>query len=423
MNIILACDGITQGRGGAERVVAWLANGLSRHGHRVSLFTVDPLGREPVYPLEPAVSLAYYDGGEAPESIRALQSRIAEIQAELCIVFCWHKALMPWVVALGGMGIPLVASEHASPEFVEQHSWNREDRLTAFSGADLIHLLSARFAESLPDSYAPRIRLIPNPIALPRQAGYVGGSGRSGQRTLLSVGGLHYNKQRAMLIEAVARLRPRFPEWRLDIWGEGPEKTTLIGLIARLNAGDYVALRGETDRIDECYANADLFCMPSRHESFGLALGEALGHGLPAVGFAACTGVNELIQSGTNGLLASDMNVECLAETLSVLMADDVLRERLGRQAPATVARFAEDSVLGAWLQLVGEVAALPAGRESIPQCMPYSYLLERCRSGNTARTYNSMTAELEGVYASRSWKLACLLRRLKLSLSTRRPG
>lgn len=69
-----------------------------------------------------------------------------------------------------------------------------------------------------------------------------------------------------------------------------------------------IPLYGETGTPQAQYADADLFCTPSRVEGFGLTAIEAISCGLPVVGFAECSGINELVRHGETGLLAPEMD-------------------------------------------------------------------------------------------------------------------
>src|SRR5690606_11954559 len=120
------------------------------------------------------------------------------------------------------------------------------------------------------------------------------------------------------LIDAFADIYDKYPEWDLKIIGEGPLRPTLEEQIRRLGLEDRVSLPGATQSIGSEYRNADLFVLPSRYESFGLATAEAMGYGLAAIGFADCPGTNELIQDGINGKLApSTDRTTSLANTMA----------------------------------------------------------------------------------------------------------
>jgi glycosyltransferase involved in cell wall biosynthesis len=120
---------------------------------------------------------------------------------------------------------------------------------------------------------------------------------------------------------------------------------------------------GNISDIGAEYENADLFVLPSRYESFGLATAEAIMHGLPAVGFAGCAGTNELIRPGENGqLVPGNGDAGALAATLSGLMADPEALRRL-ENAPT---RWLQDAyalrhVLEIWERLLAPYAM--AGR------------------------------------------------------------
>ena len=113
------------------------------------------------------------------------------------------------------------------------------------------------------------------------------------------------------------------------------------------------------------YAEADLFVMPSSYESFGLATAEALAAGLPAVGFADCTGTNEIIQDGLNGLLVRGPDrAEALAAGLSRLMGEPVLLAEFSSRAPQTVAEYEAEGIVMRWEELLQSVVSSPDARK-----------------------------------------------------------
>ncbi len=78
---------------------------------------------------------------------------------------------------------------------------------------------------------------------------------------------------------------------------------------------------------------------------------EALAAGTPAVAFADCPGVNQLIDHGVNGLVvaAEGDRVANFAATLAELMRDQARRESLGAAGPESVAPFAPEKVYARW--------------------------------------------------------------------------
>jgi len=84
------------------------------------------------------------------------------------------------------------------------------------------------------------------------------------------------------LIEAAVRLGNRSDDFTLTIYGEGPEYTSLQSMIEAAKS-DNIFLPGWTQKLDEKLKEADVFCLPSHKEPFGLVLGEAMGESLPII--------------------------------------------------------------------------------------------------------------------------------------------
>ena len=175
-------------------------------------------------------------------------------------------------------------------------------------------------------------------------------------RLSLGLGRLSGTKNYESLIRAFAIVADRFPAWDLVIVGEGAGRLWLESVIRDTELSDRVFLPGATRAVSECYAGAHIYCLPSRHESFPNALLEAQSHGLPAVGFVECSGINELIRHGVDGLLAQgNGDAERLSECLASLMGDPDKRRRMGVSARDAAKRFCPDAVMRAWEVLFEE--------------------------------------------------------------------
>ena len=76
----------------------------------------------------------------------------------------------------------------------------------------------------------------------------------------------------------------------------------------------------------------DLSLLPSRGETFGLVVIEAMAAGVPVIGTDA-EGVPEIIRHRENGMLVPPEDSDALADTIRCLVEDNGLRQRLGRRA------------------------------------------------------------------------------------------
>ena len=120
--------------------------------------------------------------------------------------------------------------------------------------------------------------------------------------------------------------------------GGGDDLSRLQALATELGVQDCVHFLESLsqEELAACYAQADVFALPSAGEGFGLVFLEAMAFGKPIVG-AAMGGVTDLIEHHVNGLSVLPHDKEALAQALSLLLLDDSLRSDLGRRGAEIV--------------------------------------------------------------------------------------
>jgi glycosyltransferase involved in cell wall biosynthesis len=159
---------------------------------------------------------------------------------------------------------------------------------------------------------------------------------------LLSIGSVVPGKGYDVLIAALATIADL--PWRLTIAGD---RTRNLAAAARLDAdisdhglGDRVVVLGAVppERVIELYLASDVFVLASRFESYGMALAEALAHGLPVVSTRAGA-IPDTVPEGT-GLLVPPDDVVALAQALRRLISDRTERQRFAMNARAAAAQF-----------------------------------------------------------------------------------
>jgi glycosyltransferase involved in cell wall biosynthesis len=153
---------------------------------------------------------------------------------------------------------------------------------------------------------------------------------------LLTVATLNRGKGHDVLFRALARVSQRH-RWRLTCVGSldrDPETVQqLRALLAREGLIDSVSLAGELgpEALERMYSAADIFVLPTLHETYGMAVAEALAHGLPVVSTA--TGAIPDLIGDEAGLLIAPGDVDALTGALSLLMRDRGVRARLAQGA------------------------------------------------------------------------------------------
>jgi glycosyltransferase involved in cell wall biosynthesis len=190
-----------------------------------------------------------------------------------------------------------------------------------------------------------------------------------GRLQVLFVGRMERRKGVDLLLQAAERFVGDYPHVDFILAGKDTPNTetgtTYREAFTRAHARESEILRRVrfTGAVTEAelyqlYADADVFCLPSRYESFGLVLLEAMMFGKPVVACAA-GGMNEIVEVGGNGLLAEPGDAASLERCLRQVIEDDALRHRFGRRSRALfVERYSSDRMVENALHYYGAVAA-----------------------------------------------------------------
>lgn len=361
MKLLFVARAIGNMPGGVERMIITVMHAMLERGHQVDLLTWDAVGAKPFYSMDTRIEWHRADIGDPARRaglgvlmgrMRFVRALMRRRQPDLVVAFQDGPFIAMRTYCLG-LGLPMVAAERNAPtrfDFVRGGARKKAFSFAMLRLAQLIVVQCEAYRTLYPRSLRSRIAVIPNPVAPAVKRACPGIPGEAGRYGLLSVGRLSFQKNFECLIRAFSSLAARFPDWTLTILGEGESRTTLSWLVDQLGMADRILLPGASPDPSGHYAGANLFCLPSRWEGFPNALAEAMAHGLPAVGFADCAGVNELIVEGETGSLAPGMDdPAALARTLARLMADGQLRDRMGEAAVRSVERYEHAAIMSAW--------------------------------------------------------------------------
>jgi len=193
--------------------------------------------------------------------------------------------------------------------------------------------------------YVSQVVVIPNPVSF-----YCEDVGLCRRRKgrIISVGRLQEPKRFDVLIDAFAMIADQYPDWYVDVYGDGEYRDDLERRIQAKGLKDRFFLRQPTAAVMEEYMSSQLFVLCSDFEGFGLVLVEAMACGLPVVSTNCPYGPSEIVENGVTGLLA-DMNSRDLAAKMSRLLSDDCLRETMGHAAHQAAARYRQSVVMSEW--------------------------------------------------------------------------
>jgi L-malate glycosyltransferase len=265
------------------------------------------------------------------------------------------------VTTLHGTDITLVGL-HPSFQAITQFSILKSHGLTAVS-----RFLRDRTVE---DFAVPRdrIRVIPNFVdprvfRRDKKPCHRATLAPGGEKILMHVSNFRPVKRIPDVVEVFARIAREVPA-RLVLVGDGPERPRAVERAEELGVTDRVLFLGKHASVDELLACADLFLLPSRNESFGLAALEALACGVPVVG-TDLGGMPEVVVHGETGFLFPLGAVEEMAEAGAALLKEPERWLRFSGAARAdAVERFSHDRVVPMYEKLYEDVVSGDFGDE-----------------------------------------------------------
>jgi len=346
------------GPGGAERVLSTMANHWSARGVDVTLLTLAAAGSD-FYPLHSrvarvALGIAAASSGAisavAPNVARVLALRRALIAASPDVVISFgDRTNLSVALAVVTTRIPLIVAERSDPREQRLGTVLESMRRVLYRNAAVVVQTESvrRWAAKILRCAA--LHVIPNPVAVegPRE------TSAPRAKRVVSVGRLTPEKGHDLLLRAFASIAGRDPDWRLCIAGDGPQRESLERMSADLGIRGAVDFLGTQKAIEALLLQAGMFVLPSRYEGFPNALIEAMAHGAAVIAFDCPSGPAEIVKDGIDGLLVPAGDVSALASAMGFLMADARKREELGAAAQAIARRFAVETVMQRWEEVL----------------------------------------------------------------------
>lgn len=174
------------------------------------------------------------------------------------------------------------------------------------------------------------------------------------KHSLITAGRLMLGKRTDWVVEAVSIAKKTIPDLSLDIYGEGVEEPKVQKRIDELGCGEYVRLCG-FQKLDEVYQNYDAYVSASCGETFGVTFLEAMGSGLPIVGFDLPYGAQIFIDDERNGYKIQCETVEELARGIVWLFTEadiEMFRQYSYKKAGA----FLMKEVAKRWEETLGKI-------------------------------------------------------------------
>lgn len=169
---------------------------------------------------------------------------------------------------------------------------------------------------------------------------------------LLFVGRLDFElKGLDLLVESMKKIKMAVPDFELTVVGEGKGKKRFLEEIEKYQLSSHVIFIGQTTDVITYYQNASVVVLPSRQESFGLVVTEAMECGVPVVAYET-DGPSEIIKNGENGFLIEKYNTDIFADKIIELCLNEQLRYSMAKKAIQRAQDFSLDKILEKWKQI-----------------------------------------------------------------------
>lgn len=200
------------------------------------------------------------------------------------------------------------------------------------------------------------IKVIPNPITpFSTKVNF------ERKNVILTVGRLIPSKNHDKLINSFSRIIKN--KWQLVIVGHDNNNLNisqkLQQQIHKLNMSMNVVLLGKQLDLEKYYFTSKIFAFMSTSEGYPNAIAEALSAGLPVVAFDCIAGPSEMIVDGYNGFLIPLNDYDLFENKLSLLMNDEILREKMSQNAVRSSEKFNAELISKKFLQFIISLAYL----------------------------------------------------------------
>lgn len=176
-------------------------------------------------------------------------------------------------------------------------------------------------------------------------------------KNLIAVGRLSKEKGFDDMLKLFKKVSTKYPDWKLNIIGDGMEKNSLLDLSKELKLGDKVIFHGyqNKDYINNMLSDSSIYLMTSHTECLPLVLIEAMSYGIPCLSYTSAQGANEIIDDNVNGYLIENRNEDEMIERISILIENEKQRKKLGKKAKVKSKEYSGEVVLEKWSKLINK--------------------------------------------------------------------
>ena len=185
-------------------------------------------------------------------------------------------------------------------------------------------------------------------------------------KSVIAVGRLCAQKNFSSLVRAWAIVQQKYPDWTLNLWGDGELYDEIASEIDSCGVSSSFKLCGRTNNVKAEYLKNSVYVMSSVFEGFPMVLLEAASFGLPMIAYACYCGPKDIIKDGKNGYLVKQNDERGLAEAICKVIEDKALRKNMGRASKQTSEEFSQKKILPQWPRFFYQLINIDKKNENI---------------------------------------------------------
>ena len=296
-------------------------------------------------------------------SYRKTAIRLAhESSPDLIWAHWWVPGGWVGMKAKGESHIPLIVTCHGTDVFLlNKFTWIRGLAAKVFRAAKRITVVSSFLKDQLVDVLRDKVdgiedKIVVVPMPVNADAFFYDEKIEPESGSIISASRLTSQKHLDKLVHAVSKLAEDGVRFKLDIYGDGPERDNLQRLIESLNLEDRVSIHRSINQkeLAEKYRRSQIAVLASEREGFGLMLLEAMICGCVGIG-ANSGGITDIIDNdGKDGILVEPGDVDSLYGSLKRLLSDEALIKKLRDSCRKSAeARFSSDAIAQKFLDVL----------------------------------------------------------------------
>ena len=341
------------GNGGSARVMSIIAEYVNKKNIEVEILSF--MDEKGVYKINENIKYTVLKCKSKNKTIKKIERifkirKILKRNKESTIIAFEYFVNMQTIIANLFLKNKLIISERADPNITGNGKIIRRLRNFLYKYTDILVCQTDEAKEYFPKKVQEKTVVIPNPIMpnLPKR--YEG----ERRKEIVTFCRIVKQKNLPMMIEAFEKLLYDYPDYKLLIYGDGPEKEHIREIIKQKKLQEKIELKEFVQNIHELVVDCCMFVISSDYEGISNSMLEAMGMGLPTIATdCPCGGARMMIKNNENGILIPVGDTISLYKAMKQVIDNPDFAERLSKNATKINDRLEQNKICKKWIDLI----------------------------------------------------------------------